>query len=315
MAWVAGTGGVHRRSARRPRPASGPHRLRLGLALRLGLEGWGPVVRHRATGVLPGLRGVAVVAHHRVEEALQLGVTTTDGVAHPLVAAVGPHPLELLVQVEHQRGHRGPSGYAGCVGVQADDEEGRAGDAEREVGVVGVGRDASAHGASSWSCRCCKAPHSSASNSPSSRGTGSRKHATNETRSPSGSTSWAYWASAPPRVSSVPPGWCRRGRRAPRGWRRHAGRPIGRPGTGTPGAPPSPRPRPRCRRVGRRRGPRTRAPPGPPPASRSCCVGGSGGHAASWGRASHGPPYPQPSRGMPTGSAPVEPSTVSRSTG
>ena len=186
--------------------------------------------------------------------------------------------------------------------MQPDDEEGGARRAEREVRVLGVGRDPSAQGA-----RRCRAgaaghpraaPRSRAPRRAPGRGSTRRTRRGRPRGRPRGRT-----APGPHRgCRATRRARCRRGRRAPRGWRRPGGTPSARPGTGTRGAPPSPRWRPRCRCSGRHRGPRRRAPRADPPAGRSSSAAGSGGgvgHGCSSRRASHAAPYPQTSGGMP----------------
>src|SRR5215217_576900 len=101
-----------------------------------------PVLVHRAAAVLARLGGLAVAREHRVLRSGQGFVALEDGAAQLLVFLLLAQPFELVVQIEDQGRGLEPPGRAAGARVQADDEEGLAAEAEREVWVFGVLADA-----------------------------------------------------------------------------------------------------------------------------------------------------------------------------
>lgn len=85
-----------------------------------------------------------MVSDHGVDRSLQPYVAAPDRVPHPLVPPRRPQPLELTVQVEHEHGSRRATRDPRRAGMHANDEEADPGDAEPEVRVPRIRRDARA---------------------------------------------------------------------------------------------------------------------------------------------------------------------------
>ena len=100
-----------------------------------------PVRLDHPAAVLLRLAVAAEVVEHRVDVPLQRQLLAADDLLHAKVLALLAQPFELRVRVEDQRGPRELAAQAGAARVQADDEEGRAGEAKREVRVLRVVAD------------------------------------------------------------------------------------------------------------------------------------------------------------------------------
>src|SRR3954471_12854798 len=122
-----------------PAPRCGSIRCRVMVALRV--KGASPLRTDLPAGALRRFRAAAVVGEHRGDVALQLLLATPDHLLKAPEAAALAQLLELPVRVEHERRPGEPPRRAGTGGVQADDEEGGAPEAEREPRVRGVGAD------------------------------------------------------------------------------------------------------------------------------------------------------------------------------
>ena len=79
---------------------------------------------------------------HGIVRAGKCNVPLEDGCPQLLVAAGLSQPLELIVQIEHENGGSKLPSRSARVGMKADNEEGFASDTQREVRVLGIGRDA-----------------------------------------------------------------------------------------------------------------------------------------------------------------------------
>src|ERR1700712_5089470 len=108
---------------------------------RRGLERAAPFGIDRPPAILPGLGDRAETRQHRVLGPVQLDVAVDDGGTQLLVHALFAQPLELVMQVEHQRGPLEAPGQPARLRMQPDHEERLAAEAEREMRAVRIGAD------------------------------------------------------------------------------------------------------------------------------------------------------------------------------
>ena len=100
-----------------------------------------PLIAHRAPGILPRLAILAEPLQHRVARPGQRFVAHQYLFAHRLIFPFGAQLLELVVQVEDQRGMLEPAGGATGAGMQANDEIGFAAETQRKMGIGRIGAD------------------------------------------------------------------------------------------------------------------------------------------------------------------------------
>src|SRR5579884_1003302 len=106
------------------------------------MERTSPRLFDGAAGILAGLGVVAEVGEVRVDGAVDDALAVADALLKPAVLSAGAQRVELLVRVEDERRPGETARGARRSGVQADDEEGVTGEAEREVRALRIAADA-----------------------------------------------------------------------------------------------------------------------------------------------------------------------------
>jgi len=95
-------------------------------------------LRRVASGILFGLGPHAEVREARVDASLERDVARANPVPQPLELPVATKPLELRMRVEHQRRPPEAACQPGALRMEAHDEKGFAGEAEREARVARI---------------------------------------------------------------------------------------------------------------------------------------------------------------------------------
>src|SRR6266550_298536 len=100
-----------------------------------------PIVRHRAPGILPGLRLLAKIAQHRIDTALKRNLARPNCFLDSLPFSIGPQSRELFVRIEYQGGPWKAAGLSRAIGMHANNVKGLARKTERKARIKRIARN------------------------------------------------------------------------------------------------------------------------------------------------------------------------------
>src|SRR6266550_3165601 len=100
-----------------------------------------PIVRHRAPGILPGLRLLAEITQHRIDTALKRELARPNCFLDSLPFSIGSQSLELFVRIEYQGGPWKTAGLSRAVGMHTNNVKGLARETEGKVRIKRIARN------------------------------------------------------------------------------------------------------------------------------------------------------------------------------